>query len=399
MTQRKFIERLIFIGKLIYWKTPGRLNFIYFPAEFILKLSRCVRMDLWYLSGAELSSHHELEIRYAGTAENKNYLATMAFQSGYREQYLGKRWIWQIASESPGEKPGYPLRIVEVHGIFRKLFQNKRCFWVPSWLLGEIEIPDNIPAFVQREKNLRYNINKVSRNRFYPEVTDETSRIYRFYNEMHVPYITKMHDKKAIIVDFRTIKRKTRKCDLVLVKKEGEDIAGGLLAYQRNRASCVILGVKDGNVEYVRNGALYALYYFAFSYLRRKGYKSVDMGTSRAFLKDGALKYKKMWNYRIVGKSPVNLMIQVVNLTEGARAFLQNNPFISADKNGYISSVFADPDPLSQESLEKIFSSNYIKGISGVRLYRLNGNGHNHKEPIPPNLAGKIDISSITDFK
>jgi hypothetical protein len=392
------IDRLYSLGKLIYWKTPHFLHFIYYPVENIIKMGRCLRLDRWRLSGTESSSLQELVIQYTGISENKNYLSALAFCPGYREEYLGRYWIWQALRDLPSTDSGISLNIVEVHEFFRKIFQKKGCFHVPSWLVGEIEIPDDISAFIRQQKNLRYNVQKAARHQFYPEVTAETSRIQRFYYDMHIPYITKTHNNKAVVVDFNTLKSKVRKCDLMLIKKDGEDIAGGLVAYNHNKASCVILGVKDGNLDYVRNGALYALYYHTFNHLRSKGYRSVNMGTSRAFLKDGALSYKKMWNFRIVGDSRTSLVMQIVNLTVGARGFLLNNPFISENDSGYTSSVFSGPEYISPEHMQKIFHSCYVNGVSGVRIYRLTEENSGNGITVPSELSGKLTISSLSDL-
>ena len=84
------IDRLYSLGKLIYWKTPHFLHFIYYPVENIIKMGRCLRLDRWRLSGTESSSLQELVIQYTGISENKNYLSALAFCPGYREEYLGR---------------------------------------------------------------------------------------------------------------------------------------------------------------------------------------------------------------------------------------------------------------------------------------------------------------------
>ena len=122
------------------------------------------------------------------------------------------------------------------------------------------------------------------------------------------------------------------------------------------------------------------------------------MGTSRAFLKDGALSYKKMWNFRIVGDSRTSLVMQIVNLTVGDRGFLLNNPFISENDSGYTSSVFSGPEYISPEHMQKIFHSCYVNGVSGVRIYRLTEENSGNGITVPSELSGKLTISSLSDL-
>jgi len=52
-------------------------------------------------------------------------------------------------------------------------------------------------------------------------------------------------------------------------------------------------GVRGGNREYVQAGAVAALYEFALRHAEEKGCRKVKFYRSRAFLQDGALRFKR----------------------------------------------------------------------------------------------------------
>lgn len=293
MEQNSYIERLIFFGRLTYWKSPSFLRLLFKPLESIAVLFRHLRLDQWQLTGEESSSHCNLTIHYTGVRQNKNYFASLAFAPGYQEHYLGKRWFWQSLREMRKSSPSASLHIVEACSALHRIFCNQGCISIPSWLIGDTPIPDDILGFILKRKSLKYNYNKFSKNQYHPEVTSEASRIRRFYDEMHVPYIINAYGNEALVVDLNTLKGNASKCEVVLVKKGAADIAGALLTYKNNQVTFVVVGVQSGNYDHVRDGALNALDYFVLSYLQSKGYKSVNMGTSRPFLLDGALNAKK----------------------------------------------------------------------------------------------------------
>jgi hypothetical protein len=93
MNQNRYPEMLFSMGKMAYWKAPP---FLWVPFSFVesfARLAHHLKLDSWFLSGEESASKDRLTIHYTGSEKNKNYLAGLAFSPGYREVYLGKRWL------------------------------------------------------------------------------------------------------------------------------------------------------------------------------------------------------------------------------------------------------------------------------------------------------------------
>jgi hypothetical protein len=62
--------------------------------------------------------------------------------------------------------------------------------------------------------------------------------------------------------------------ELILVKKDGEYITGELLVFEDNTVHAKAIGVKDGNIDYLKSGAVAALYYHEILYLKENGYRN-----------------------------------------------------------------------------------------------------------------------------
>ena len=96
---------------------------------------------------------------------------------------------------------------------------------------------------------------------------------------MYVPYITKAHGNRSVIMNYDYFKREFKKHSqsniLLLMNKEDECIAGISLLCTKSKASLGSLGIKDGNLDYLKYGVPGILYYFSISYLREKGFTSL----------------------------------------------------------------------------------------------------------------------------
>jgi hypothetical protein len=139
----------------------------------------------------------------------------------------------------------------------------------------------------------------------------------------------------------------------------------------------LILGVKDGNPDYVRDGALTALYYFMICFAQEAGYKWINFGGSRAFLNDGVLQHKKKWEMKISGKSDVYFRMQITSVSDSVKSFLWNNPFIFKDNGQLNSAVFwADKQPLNENSMQDLCKRYSFPGISKLILYTFTTDGY-----------------------
>ena len=389
---------LLTFGKTIYNKIPNRLRFIFLPVKFIIRLVNITRRDIWIINGEETASKQKLAIIYAGTEENKNYLINSIFDGSAKESYIGETWLWNISKVAAGKDNGCSLMVTEFNKNFRIFFKRGKCFFIPYWIVGEVDISADI-SFFTRNKSLASDLRRIRKNNLNFELTNELSQFNNFYHNMYIPHITKIHGNGVVLMKYDFMKREFKNCDLLLVKNGKDYIAGMLLAYTKQKVRLWSLGVKDGNSDYVRDGAIGALFYFAVNYLQEKGYKTVNFGASRAFLKDGVLQYKKKWGIKIIGTFKKGFLVKPLSVTAGLKEFLLNNPFIYMDKCGFNSAVFIEnPEALSKKDMEKLYKDYYLTGVSKLFIYCFGGNNIKRQEIVPPELSDRITIHSAESF-
>ncbi len=385
---------LLVAWKSIYHKIPNRRRFIFSPFKLMIRLVNIIKRDIWIIKGGETASKQKLDIIYAGTEENKNFLINLFFDGSSRETYIGKIWLWNIPKVVKGNDNGCSLMIIELTKSFRIFFDKKKSFYIPCWILGEVDVSANISSFI-KNKSLASDLRRIRKNNLNFELTNELSQFNNFYHNMYVPHITKVHGNVVVLMEYDFMRGKFRNCDLLLVKKGKDYIAGMLLAYTKQEVRLWSLGVKDGNPDYVKGGAIGALFYFAVNYLHEKGYKTVNFGATRAFLRDGVLQYKKKWGLKIVGTFKKGFLIKPLSKTSGLKEFLLNNPFIYMDKEGFNSAVFVeDNQSLSKSDIEKLYKDYYLNGISKLFIYRFGEDNSKRQVIVPPEFSDRITIRS-----
>jgi hypothetical protein len=375
---------------------PLSFRRVFIPLKWSLSFIRGVRFDLWIITGKEIKSKQELSIFYAGNKENRNYIINLIFDKPYKENYIGKIWIWGILKKVKENKFNCSLMIVEAPRVFSLFSITGKWFYIPCWISGEVDISNGISSLITNE-SLKSDIRKIERNQLSFESTNEISQLYDFYHNMYLPYITEAHDDEAIVMEYDLIKEAFKSCDLILVKNREEYIGGILIRYTGESARLWCIGIKNGNRDYLQLGVVGALYYFSFCYLKDKGFKKVELGDTRAFLKDGVLQYKKKWGIRIIRASQTGFLVNILSAGNSTKEIFFSNPFIYMNKDKLEGAIFIENDRLiSEKDFREIYKSYYRYGISKLIIYRFGRDVSMVLQTIPPNFSGSIEIRYLT---
>jgi len=383
------------IGRKIYYKIPVCLRWIFWPAKITFRFINISRLNLWILSGEEITSHQKLSIVYAGTKINKNYFTKMAYDNSFSENYIGRVWIWKIFKVVKEKGRNCSLTVVAMDRPLCTLFRNRACFNIPFWVTSLTDISAN-GALLAKSDSVKTDIKKIRNNKLSFEITHDSRQFDNLYYNMYRPYITQRHGDGAIIAKYDYVKNEFRNGELLLIKKENEYVAGALLVYKKKQPRLVYLGVKDGNFDYVKDGAVGAILYFAIYRFKEKGYKQADFGGSRAFLKDGVLRYKKKRGVsQIASRHGGIFFVEPLTNTPGLKAFLINNPFIFIDKRRISGAVFVDSDySFSQEELEKTYEEYYFNGMSKLSIYQFGENSDRTQKILSLQFSDRIILCS-----
>ena len=356
-------------------------------------------MSTWHITGEEITSNRRLTILYSGSEINKNYLTGLAFGNSYRESYLGEKWVWNIHRMARSKKYLSSLIMVEGQEDFLMVPDVRNSLYIPLWIHGEVDCSTGFSEFLKND-SLKSDARRIRKNKLDYEISKDESMFKEFYDTMYVPHITKAHGGAATIQSYEVMQKEFKYCELLRIIKEDEYIAGILLVFKDKKASMWSLGIRNGDHQYVKDGAIGALFYFSVFYLIKKGFDTIAFGLSRAFLNDGVVQYKMKWKQKIIGSSDRGMYLRALSDTPAVKGYFMNNPFIYKDNRCYCGAVFMDHEgPFTQKDLQKIFRKYFMQGIEKLRIYRLMGSGSTmENDDIPDELADRISIETADSF-
>lgn len=380
--------------KMIYRKISACFQRIFDPIRLMLRPVKIPRLHQWIITGEEILSKHKLAIIYAGSEKNKNFLAKLAFDNSYREDYIGKRRLWRIPKAANEKGHNCSLMVTEMreHKSLRMLFEKKKYFYIPCWIYGEANIPLHISGSSAQE-----DLRRIRKGNLGFEVTNQAGQFHNFYYNMYLPFVTRRHKDRAVLMGYDDMMQRLEagNCELLLIKKANKYIAGQLLVYGEGAPRLWSVGVKDGNPSYLKDSVIAATICFSARYLEEKGYKRVGLGGLRAFLKDGVLQYKKKWGLQIVRTTEKGFLIKPLSKTAGTKGFFLNNPFIWMDKMKFNGAIFVEAGaPLAKKDFEEIYKEYYLMGVSKLFIYRFEEGDGRKQEVVPYELSDIMSIRS-----
>ena len=282
-------------------------------------------------------------------------------------------WVWGGGSTRLMEnaKKDHSLVVLGVHRSQIESLSAKGWFVIPNWVSGEVDLP--LDPSVLNSRSVRSDFQKIAEHKLSYEVTRDPARFESFYREMHVPYTQLAHGASAHIELFEEFQKKLGDWELLLVKNEEQFIAGQLITYAAAGPRFYLVGVRDGNREFVKEAARAGggLPVF-FPSCGRKRISQSQPGFFRGpSLNDGVLRYKQKLAQRISGCSGAGLALTVLSYDPAARSFLRKNPFIFRGQDGLRGGVFLDAEaPLNQAEIGKLNDDYLHPGMAGLSSFR-----------------------------
>lgn len=341
--------------------------------DFFKKIINNIKPECWMIEGNECSSGEPLAILFAGSPYSRHYICKIAYQGEHQETSLGRKWFWDIPHYHERANDGSLIVMEGFYCLFQFL-PKKDCFVVPVWVSSIVALSGR-PRY-EEKRSLKNDMRRIKRNKFSFCVTCDSSQLGNFYYNMYIPFIKRVHGEGAILNGYKALVKKLgRTCSLGLIEKDGELVGGDIFCLRnKKRAKIWLLGVKDANPEYVKEGVVQAMFHFTINAFIKKGIRSADLGLSRPFLNDGPLRFKKKWAPLLICRKWQEkvFLITFSSLNSGIKMFLQNNPFVFIEKKELKAAYFSNSS-LSSDEGQRIRSYCAFEGLSELCVYRFEG--------------------------
>lgn len=225
------------------------------------------------------------------------------------------------------------LVVVGANSLFTSRYAKKGFRIVPKWLRLFMPVKEDPYAWLSsfgRTTRSYFNrkIHKIEESGFQCEIVTDIKWLHRFYREMYKPYTLQRFSEDAVIYKLSVLEKFFTRGFLVMAKKHGEPVAG-VIAYQEGDVLHLPFGgIAGGDVELVKEGAMFAIHYFLAQQAHSWGCSFIDFGRSRSFLSDGTLMYKLNWHPEAIPADDIVTVFAIATPgdTPQAQKFLEANP-------------------------------------------------------------------------
>ena len=168
-----------------YQETPFYLRWIFVPIKTVYRLIDKFRINIWIITGKD-SLKRKLSIIYAGSEKHKIYFANLVFDGEYSEINIGK-WLLSLISIIKKGSQNCSLLVLEVkvNKTLYKIFKNKKNFFIPCWIAGEVDISVDT-ALLAKTRSHKTDVKKIIKHNFQFDVTNEEYQFDSFYYSMYL---------------------------------------------------------------------------------------------------------------------------------------------------------------------------------------------------------------------
>jgi hypothetical protein len=365
------------------------------PVVFVRRRLWPHKVSFCKISGISTGGQPPFTILCGVTGQNKSFFMRLAFDNAAHESDLGQVPLREVFRANRDLEKDCSLVVVETNQSHYAWLNTGNWFFIPIWAIGKIELP--VAEKFLKSSSVKRDLRAVRQRGYEYEIVPGEEAFKDFYHNMHVPQISKNYGDEGMLDSYAEKRSRWEECDLLLVKKKNQPdrhIAGMLILYDPAEPRLWSLGVRKGHFQ---NGLMPALYHFSFQHLMAKGFLRVNTGASRAFLRDGVLKFKRKMSQTITDFTWKGLALKIISFTPATKNFLQNNPFIFQAGGAWHGAVFVDSTP-SSENLRQIFKSDFHPGLAKLVVYSFAEDASAGPDPIPPELAGQIEIRSAGEL-
>jgi hypothetical protein len=318
-----------------------------------------------------------LSLLYAGRGKNYHYLLKHLFEecAAVEEQ---KTTLPAYGRHLARLEPRADVVVLDIGWPYhRPINRNGRYLEVPDWLNMDLELADSWEETVRlfRHTTRRQDLRHIRLEGYRCEATSDRAALERFYDTMYLPFIGSRHGHDAVKASRRHVIRRGRQGCLLQIFKEDRVVVAGVVYPDDGVLFFLWMGMPADCIDEPPRAAVSALYYFGIRHAHDHDLWAVDFTGSRAFLDDGAFRFKRKWGAVADDSfSPSSLLIRPKNGHLDAARFCQRFP-VAARRGGALEGLFLCLDEkIDDEWLERLDAQYGCEGIDRMTVVDCSGN-------------------------
>jgi hypothetical protein len=363
--------------KYLYRLLPIRLRPFIKPLEIFYREMMMVWLPLYLWNGQSKQNGYPLCVAYIGTIpKHQHYYINLMFDPQPEITYHGRFFYKKIIRLLKKPNISCAMALWEHNPYTVCYLQKVSQFIIPNWVKMKIDISSPLQEMEKQKHSGFRSIKRHIRKYQYTYIrTANPDDFADFYEHMYLPFAKQRFGETASISSYTDVFKSTTQTELFIVKNPTGPVAGMVVEYQKDDAILTFFGIKDGNINLIRQGLLGVNYYYIIEALQKKGYQRVNVGDSRPFINDGVIRYKTRLlatlekSYQYKPHHCTSLLF--IRNVPGSRDFLLHNPFLHLIKKSELTGSIwiSQTQDMTQDEFTEVCKYFKHAGIRHCNVY------------------------------
>ncbi len=277
-----------------------------------------------------------LTVSYAGLGYASPFLQKLLFTEEPSEREICRIPVWNLSKQV--DSLSSDLTIIEASKYLTRKLPRRGSISLPFRVYHSLDVQrewkDLRGGF--RETTRKNDLRRIRKYGYECTLSRSQEDLEMFYHTMYVPTTAARHGQLASIDPIETLYQYFRHGFLLLIKRDGRIVSGGLCSIQQKTVSIALSGVINSNRQLRREGAVAAIHYSLIRWANEEGYQTVNLGACWPFLNNGIFQYKRKWGATVAipSREHKRIWIRIQRDTPAVRQYMKDNPCVVVGERG-----------------------------------------------------------------
>lgn len=296
-----------------------------------------------------------IAVTYIGLEYAKPFLMSLLFVEEPVERQVGRIPFWH--PDELVDMPSSDIIIVEAAKHLIRRLPRQNAIVLPEFVRHILDVRGDWQEVQSRfHKTVRKNdLRRIRKYGYEYDVSHDSQDFEEFYHQMYLPTMEDRHGELSSPKSASEAYQYFRHGFLFRVKRGGVWVSGGVCHLQQDVLMLDMVGVRNGDAQLIREGAMAARYFAAIHWANQYGCKAVNLLGTDPYLKTGLFQHKRKWGATVSVPSHLlrQIWIKVRRVTPAVSQFLKDTPLLIVDEAGKLHGLIIVDDAQNASAATK----------------------------------------------
>jgi len=269
--------------------------FLVLKYKFIWRIKE-VYLPVFFLEGNANKKSGKMRALFLGHEVSLKYISKKIFVDKPTITKIQNISIFRVGKVLKKYEDKVDFVVVKTDLFFSRFIRKKGFLISPAWISMRLDISESLDDIVKKfKKSAKEDLRKIKNYNFTYEITRDKKKFDYFFYDIRKQYFSNRIGDESLAgaKSYHEIKTSFENGLLLLVKQNEKYVAGFVVHANRRFASPHFMGIIEK--PYMKQGAGSALNYYLIEWSKKEGLVYLDYGNTRAFLDEGAFRFKRKW--------------------------------------------------------------------------------------------------------